>query len=169
MTLQAGETAMMRLDPVRARPHGGHRDHPRRRHRWLALGRAVRRSEPGCTDARRGASPSERSSWRSSSARLPLLHLTEAGCGRCSLSWSAGLPDFESAMSTSRSRATPTVGYGDVVLLEPWRLLGPIEAARGGADAGLVHGRPRGGDRSDLRAALPVTEKVGRDGPTGHG
>jgi hypothetical protein len=42
----------------------------------------------------------------------------------------AGLDDFESAAYFSLTSYT-TVGYGDVVLRGPWRLLGPLEAAVG--------------------------------------
>ena len=41
-----------------------------------------------------------------------------------------GLPDLESATYFSLASYT-TVGYGDVVLPERWRLLGPIDAAVG--------------------------------------
>jgi hypothetical protein len=44
--------------------------------------------------------------------------------------WIGGLPDLESATYFSLTSYT-TVGYGDVVLPERWRLLGPIEAAVG--------------------------------------
>jgi hypothetical protein len=40
------------------------------------------------------------------------------------------MPDLESAAYFSLTSYT-TVGYGDVVLPEPWRLLGPLEAAVG--------------------------------------
>jgi hypothetical protein len=40
------------------------------------------------------------------------------------------LPDLETAAYFSLTCYT-TVGYGDVVLPEPWRLLGPLEAAVG--------------------------------------
>ena len=40
------------------------------------------------------------------------------------------LPDIELAMYFSLTSYT-TVGYGDVLLPEPWRLLGPLEAAVG--------------------------------------
>jgi hypothetical protein len=61
---------------------------------------------------------------------LLLLHLTEAGVWALFFVLVGGLPDFESAVYFSLTSYT-TVGYGDVVLLEPWRLLGPIEAAVG--------------------------------------
>jgi hypothetical protein len=41
-----------------------------------------------------------------------------------------GLPDLETALYFSLT-SYATLGYGDVVLPEPWRLLGPIEATVG--------------------------------------
>jgi hypothetical protein len=61
---------------------------------------------------------------------LLLLHLAEAGLWALFLVWVGGLPDLQSAMYFSLTSYT-TVGYGDVVLPGPWRLLGPIEAAVG--------------------------------------
>jgi hypothetical protein len=61
---------------------------------------------------------------------LLLLHLAEALVWALFFVLVGGLPDFESAAYFSLASYT-TVGYGDVVLPEPWRLLGPIEAAVG--------------------------------------
>jgi hypothetical protein len=61
---------------------------------------------------------------------LLLLHLLEAAVWALFFVLVGGLPDFESAAYFSLASYT-TVGYGDVVLPEPWRLLGPIEAAVG--------------------------------------
>jgi len=61
---------------------------------------------------------------------LLLLHLAEAIVWALFLVWIGGLPDLETAMYFSLTSYT-TVGYGDVVLPERWRLLGPIEAAVG--------------------------------------
>jgi len=61
---------------------------------------------------------------------LLLLHLAEAIVWALFLMWIGGLPDLESATYFSLTSYT-TVGYGDVVLPERWRLLGPIEAAVG--------------------------------------
>jgi hypothetical protein len=63
-------------------------------------------------------------------ATLLLLHLAEALVWALFFVLVGGLPDFESAAYFSLTSYT-TVGYGDVVLPEPWRLLGPIEAAVG--------------------------------------
>jgi voltage-gated potassium channel len=61
---------------------------------------------------------------------LLLLHLAEAVVWALFFVMVGGLPDLESAAYFSLMSYT-TVGYGDVVLPEPWRLLGPIEAAVG--------------------------------------
>jgi voltage-gated potassium channel len=61
---------------------------------------------------------------------LLLLHLAEALVWALFLVWIGGLPDLESATYFSLTSYT-TVGYGDLVLPERWRLLGPIEAAVG--------------------------------------
>jgi hypothetical protein len=61
---------------------------------------------------------------------LLLLHLAEAGVWALFFVLVGGLPDLESAAYFSLTSYT-TVGYGDVLLPEPWRLLGPIEAAVG--------------------------------------
>jgi voltage-gated potassium channel len=61
---------------------------------------------------------------------LLVLHLAEAVVwGLCFLLMGA-LPDLETAAYFSLTSYT-TVGYGDVVLRAPWRLLGPLEAAVG--------------------------------------
>jgi hypothetical protein len=61
---------------------------------------------------------------------LLLLHLAEAGVW-AGFYWISGvLPDFDTAIYFSITSYT-TVGYGDVVLQAPWRLLGPIEAGVG--------------------------------------
>jgi voltage-gated potassium channel len=61
---------------------------------------------------------------------LLVLHLAEAVVWALFYVLVGGLPDFESAAYFSLTSYT-TVGYGDVVLPEPWRLLGPLEAAVG--------------------------------------
>ena len=61
---------------------------------------------------------------------LLLLHLAEAVVWALFYWLVGGLPDLESATYFSLTSYT-TVGYGDVVLPEPWRLLGPLEAAVG--------------------------------------
>ena len=50
--------------------------------------------------------------------------------------WRGCLPDFESAVYFS-SVTYATVGYGDIVLPDAWRLLGPIEGLTGILMCGL--------------------------------
>jgi hypothetical protein len=59
-----------------------------------------------------------------------LLHLVEAGTWAVFYLMSGDIPDLETAIYFSMTSYT-TVGYGDVVLPPPWRILGPIEAAVG--------------------------------------
>jgi len=59
-----------------------------------------------------------------------LLHLLEAGAWAVFYLLSGDLPDLETAVYFSMTSYT-TVGYGDVVLSSPWRILGPIEAGVG--------------------------------------
>jgi hypothetical protein len=61
---------------------------------------------------------------------LLLLHLAEAIVWAIFYVLVGALPDLETAAYFSLTSYT-TVGYGDVVLPEAWRLLGPIEAAVG--------------------------------------
>jgi voltage-gated potassium channel len=61
---------------------------------------------------------------------LLLLHLIEAGVWAGLYVISGILPNTETALYFSLTSYT-TVGYGDVVLQPPWRLLGPIESAVG--------------------------------------
>src|SRR5262249_2180343 len=63
-------------------------------------------------------------------ALLLVVHLAEAGVWAMFFVLVGGLPDLESAAYFSLTSYT-TVGYGDVLLPGPWRLLGPIEAAVG--------------------------------------
>jgi len=61
---------------------------------------------------------------------LLVLHLAEALVWAVFLVLIGVLPDIEAAAYFSLTSYT-TVGYGDVLLPEPWRLLGPLEAAVG--------------------------------------
>jgi voltage-gated potassium channel len=61
---------------------------------------------------------------------LLLLHLAEATVWAVFFRLVGALPDFESAAYFSLTSYT-TVGYGDVIVPKPWRMLGPIEAAVG--------------------------------------
>jgi hypothetical protein len=87
------------------------------------LGR-IRRRKP-----RRGRLASEVLIVRTVSVLLA-LHFVEAGLWAVSY-WVAGLlPDMETALYFSLTSYT-TLGYGDVVLAVPSRLLGPLEGAVG--------------------------------------
>ena len=70
---------------------------------------------------------------------LVLLHLTEISIWGLFYWWRGCLPNAESAFYFSGSTYT-TLGYGDVVLAKPWRLLGPIESLMGVLMCGLSTG-----------------------------
>ena len=59
-----------------------------------------------------------------------LLHLAEAIVWALFFVAAGLLPELEAAVYFSLTSYT-TVGYGDLLLQDPWRLLGPIEAAVG--------------------------------------
>ena len=61
---------------------------------------------------------------------LLMLHFIEAGIWAGFYRISGVIPEFETALYFSITSYT-TLGYGDVLLTPPWRLLGPIEAAVG--------------------------------------
>ena len=61
---------------------------------------------------------------------LLALHLVESAVWAAAFAVANVLPDFESALYYSLTSYT-TVGYGDVLPANSWRLLGPIEAAIG--------------------------------------
>jgi ABC-type anion transport system duplicated permease subunit len=61
---------------------------------------------------------------------LVLLHLVEISVWGAFYLWRGCLPDAETAFYFSGVTYT-TVGYGDVVLAKPWRLLAPIEGLAG--------------------------------------
>lgn len=61
---------------------------------------------------------------------LLVLHLVEMAVWAAAFSAAGILPDFETALYYSLKSYT-TVGYGDVLPPESWRLVGPIEAAVG--------------------------------------
>jgi hypothetical protein len=61
---------------------------------------------------------------------LLLLHLIEMCVWALAFTLLGLLPDFETSLYFSLKSYT-TVGYGDVLLPEPWRLVGPFEAAVG--------------------------------------
>jgi Ca2+/Na+ antiporter len=61
---------------------------------------------------------------------LILMHLLEISLWALLYSWGHALPDIQSAFYFSSVTYT-TVGYGDLVLPEAWRLIGGIEALTG--------------------------------------
>src|SRR5436190_21109515 len=70
---------------------------------------------------------------------LILIHLIEISIwGLCYL-WRNCLPDAESAFYFAGVTYT-TIGYGDLVLPKPWRMLGPIEGLTGILMCGLSAG-----------------------------
>src|ERR1035441_9560569 len=70
---------------------------------------------------------------------LVLLHLVEIAIWGLFYLWRGCLPNAEAAFYFSGSTYT-TLGYGDVVLAKPWRLLGPIESLMGVLMCGLSTG-----------------------------
>ena len=61
---------------------------------------------------------------------LMLFHAVEISVWAFVYVWEGCMPDAESAFYFSGSTYT-TIGYGDVVLAKPWRMLGPIEGVTG--------------------------------------
>lgn len=70
---------------------------------------------------------------------LILLHIAEATMWGGFYLWQEFLPDTESAFYFS-GVTYATIGYGDVVLAKPWRLLSPIEGLMGILMCGLSTG-----------------------------
>ena len=70
---------------------------------------------------------------------LILLHLAEIAVWALFFWWQQCLPDVESSFYFSGVTYT-TVGYGDLVLPQEWRLLGPVEALTGILMCGLSTG-----------------------------
>jgi len=71
--------------------------------------------------------------------RLLLLHMAEIAFWGLFYYWQDCFPDAESAFYFSGVTYT-TVGYGDLVLPKPWRMLAPCEALIGILMAGLSTG-----------------------------
>ena len=61
---------------------------------------------------------------------LFLLHLAEISLWALFYLWRGCLPNAEAAFYFSGTTYT-TVGYGDIVLAKPWRLLAPLEGLAG--------------------------------------
>lgn len=70
---------------------------------------------------------------------LVLLHVTAILIWAAFYVWSGCLPDAETAIYFSGVTYT-TMGYGDVVLAEPWRVIAPIEGLTGVLMCGLSAG-----------------------------
>src|SRR5271167_2712333 len=70
---------------------------------------------------------------------LILLHLTEMSLWALFYLWRGCLPNAEAAFYFSGATYT-TVGYGDLVLAKPWRMLGPIESLMGVLMCGMSTG-----------------------------
>ena len=70
---------------------------------------------------------------------LILIHLVEISVWGLFYFWQGCLPDAETALYFSGVTYT-TVGYGDLVLPKPWRMLAPIEALTGILLCGLSTG-----------------------------
>jgi hypothetical protein len=67
---------------------------------------------------------------------LILIHLVEIAVWGSFYLWKKCLPDAESAFYFSGVTYT-SVGYGDLVLTKPWRMLAPVEALTGILMCGL--------------------------------
>ena len=72
---------------------------------------------------------------------LILVHLAEISVWGLFYYWQECLPDLESAFYFAGVTWT-TIGYGDLLLPKPWRMLGPVEGLTGilmsGLSAGLL-------------------------------
>jgi hypothetical protein len=67
---------------------------------------------------------------------LVVLHLVEISTWGLFYLWSGSMPDLQSALYFSGITYT-TIGYGDLLLPTPWRLLAPIEGMTGVLMGGL--------------------------------
>jgi hypothetical protein len=67
---------------------------------------------------------------------LILIHVVEVAVWALCYLWLGCLPDAESAFYFSGVSYT-TIGYGDLVLPKPWRMLGPVEGLTGILMCGL--------------------------------
>jgi nucleoside recognition membrane protein YjiH len=70
---------------------------------------------------------------------LVLLHMVEISIWALFYLWRGCMPNAESAFYFSGVTYT-TVGYGDMVLMKPWRMLAPIESLMGVLMCGLSTG-----------------------------
>jgi Ion channel len=70
---------------------------------------------------------------------LILIHAAEISVWALFYRWQRCLPDLESAFYFS-GVTYATIGYGDLVLAKPWRILGPVEGVTGILMCGLSAG-----------------------------
>jgi hypothetical protein len=70
---------------------------------------------------------------------LILIHAAEITLWALVYLWAGCVPDAESAFYFSGATYT-TIGYGDLVLAKPWRILGPVEGLTGILMCGLSAG-----------------------------
>ena len=70
---------------------------------------------------------------------LILIHIAEIAVWALVYLWAGCLPDAESAFYFSGATYT-TIGYGDLVLAKPWRILSPVEGLTGILMCGLSAG-----------------------------
>ena len=70
---------------------------------------------------------------------LIMIHLAEISIWALFYYWQECMPDVESAFYFAGVTWT-TVGYGDLVLPKPWRMLGPVEGLTGTLMSGLSAG-----------------------------
>ena len=70
---------------------------------------------------------------------LILLHLTEISVWALFYWWRGCMPNAEAAFYFSGATYT-TIGYGDLVLAKPWRLMAPLEGIVGVLMCGLSTG-----------------------------
>ena len=70
---------------------------------------------------------------------LILIHVVEVAVWALFYLWGECLPDAESAFYFS-GVTYATIGYGDLVLPRPWRMLGPVEGLTGILMCGLSAG-----------------------------
>ena len=114
---------------------------------WCLLALTVTIHAAGLSALLRRASsrPPDRRFWSVTgllvwlAGRLVILHLAEIAVWALFYWWQKCLPDAESSFYFSGVTYT-TVGYGDLVLPQEWRLLGPVEGLTGILMCGLSTG-----------------------------